>query len=88
MQEVDKKKMLNSLKTAKGQLEGVIRMIEDERYCVDISKQILAVQALIKKSNMVLLNQHVKGCVKTAIIQGGGEEEINEIFEIIERYAK
>jgi CsoR family transcriptional regulator, copper-sensing transcriptional repressor len=88
MQEVDKKKILNNLKTAKGQLEGVIRMVEDERYCVDISKQILAVQALIKKSNMVLLNQHVKGCVKTAIIQGGGEEEINEIFEIIERYAK
>lgn len=41
---------MNLLKTSKGQLEGIIKMVEDDRYCVDISKQLLAVQALLKKS--------------------------------------
>lgn len=88
MLEPEKQQVLNNLEIAKGQLEGIIKMVEAERYCVDISKQVLAVQALLKKSKMAVLNQHVEGCVKTAIAQGGGTEEIDEIFEIIQKYVK
>ncbi len=45
----ERKKALISLKTSKGQIEGIIKMIEDGRYCVDISNQIIASQALLKK---------------------------------------
>lgn len=45
----EKKKAIESLKTSKGQIEGIIRMIEDGRYCIDISNQIVASQALLKR---------------------------------------
>ena len=83
-----KQKSLQSLKTARGQLDGVIRMIEDERYCIDISKQLLAVQALMKKANGEIMKGHVKTCVKEAVEKGMGDEKIDEIFTLIDRYAK
>lgn len=45
----ERKKAIQNLKIAKGQIEGIIKMIEDERYCVDISNQIIAVQSLLKR---------------------------------------
>lgn len=78
----------NLLKTSKGQIEGIVKMIEEERYCVDISKQILAVQALLKKANLMVLEQHINHCVKEALIKGKGEEKVKEVIEIINKYIK
>ncbi|MDF2700649.1 MAG: csoR [Haloplasmataceae bacterium] len=80
--------VLNMLKTTKGQLEGIIKMVEDERYCVDISKQLLAVQALVKKVNLKIIDNHIRHCVKQAIVEGRGDEKITEIINIIDKYAK
>jgi len=77
-----------TLKTARGQLDGIVRMVEEERYCVDISKQILSVQSLLKKANMEILKGHIKTCVKHAVEKGEGDEKIEEIFSLIDRYAK
>ena len=55
----ERKKAIQNLKIAKGQIEGIIKMIEDERYCVDISNQIIAVQSLLKKANMQILRRHL-----------------------------
>jgi DNA-binding FrmR family transcriptional regulator len=63
-------------------------MVEDDRYCVDISKQILAVQAQLKKANLQILEQHIKHCVKEAVLSGSEEEKINEIIELLDRYVK
>jgi len=82
------KEILNLLKTSKGQLEGIIKMIDDGRYCVDVSKQILAVQALLKKANLKLLDNHIRTCVSEAIFEGKGDEKITEIIGIIDKYAK
>ncbi len=78
----------NLLKTSKGQIEGIIKMIDDDRYCVDISKQILAVQGLLKKSNLHILDQHIKSCVKSAILEGKGDEKIDEIINVLDKYIK
>ena len=51
----EKKKAMNLLKTARGQIDGIVRMIEDDRYCVDISTQILSAIALLKKANINIL---------------------------------
>jgi len=80
--------ILNLLKTSRGQLEGIIRMVEDKRYCVDISKQILAVQALLKKANLKIIDRHIKSCVKQAFEEGHGDEKVDEIIEILDKYAK
>lgn len=85
-----KKKAASKLKTARGQLDGIIRMIEDDRYCVDISTQILSAIGLLKKANIDILNDHIRSCVATAILEGEtqGEEKIEEIINIIDRYIK
>lgn len=78
--------VINTLKTARGQIDGILKMIEDERYCIDISKQLMAVQSLLKKANMKILKDHMEGCVLSAVNDGTGEEKIKEILYILEKY--
>ncbi|ERK32077.1 metal-sensing transcriptional repressor [Clostridium intestinale] len=86
---IDKKNALQSLKTSKGQIEGIIKMIEDERYCVDISNQIIAAQALLKKANKLILKQHMTHCVKDAIkMEDHAEEKIEEVLNILDKLMK
>jgi len=81
----EQKKALQSLKTSKGQIEGIIKMLEDGRYCVDISNQIIAAQALLKKANMLILKQHMHHCVKDAFNDDNGEEKVEEIIELLSK---
>ena len=81
----ERKKAMQSLKTAKGQIEGITKMIEDGRYCIDISNQIVAALSLLKKANMLILKQHLDHCVKTAMINGNGEEKVDEIIALIQK---
>lgn len=79
----EKQSALQALKTSKGQIEGIIKMIEDGRYCMDISNQIIASQSLLKKANMLILKQHLNHCVKDAIASDNGEEKLDEIMELL-----
>ncbi len=88
MDNTTKQQVLNLLKTARGQISGIIKMVEEDRYCVDISKQILAVQAQLKKTNLKIIDQHIKHCVKEAFTKGNGDEKVDEIIELIDKYAK
>lgn len=85
----EKKKALQSLKTSKGQIEGIIKMIEDGRYCIDISNQIIAAQSLLKKANMLILKQHLNHCVKDAFSKENNEKDaedkIEEIVQILSK---
>lgn len=84
----ERKKAIQSLKIAKGQIEGIINMIEDERYCVDISNQIIAVESLLKKANMQILRRHLDHCVKDAMKNGTADEKLNEIMKLFEKVSK
>lgn len=87
----DRSSELNLLKTARGQIDAVIRMMEEDRYCIDISKQILAVSALLKKANLKVLENHLESCVSTAFESGSEEdkkEKIEEIITILDKYYK
>ncbi len=90
MEDIDKKEVLNLLKTSKGQMEGIIKMVENDRYCSDISMQILSVQALIRKSNFKIIDNHIRYCVKEAFAKGdkGGNEKVDEIIKLIDKYGK
>jgi CsoR family transcriptional regulator, copper-sensing transcriptional repressor len=78
--------VLNSLKTARGQIDGILKMIDEERYCIDISKQIFAVQSLLKKANLKILKDHMHSCVLSAVNDGTGDEKIEEIIYVLEKY--
>lgn len=84
----DKAKALKYIRTAKGQLEGIEKMIEDGRYCMDISNQLMASQALIKKAQKHLLKQHLEHCVMHAINsndESSKTEKMEEIANLINR---
>ena len=86
--QADKKQINRLLKTAYGQLEGIMRMVEDDRYSIDISNQILATEAVIRRANKEILKAHMKSCVKNAIAEGGGDDKINEVIEILDKISK
>ena len=84
----DKDKVIRLLKTARGQVDGLIKMVEEDRYCIDISNQILASQALLRRVNKEILHAHIDGCVKEAIEEGQASQKIDEIMLIIDKLSK
>ncbi|MBU3189623.1 metal-sensing transcriptional repressor [Clostridium bowmanii] len=66
-------------------LKGIIKMIEEGRYCVDVSNQIIAAQSLLKKANLLILKQHLSHCVKAAVLSDNGEEKIDEIINLLSK---
>ena len=78
----DSKTVLRQLKTAKGQLEGIIKMVEENRYCIDISNQVLATRALLERTNRIILEGHIEGCILDAVATGSDEDRKEKIFEL------
>jgi DNA-binding FrmR family transcriptional regulator len=70
----------------RGQVDAVVRMVEEDRYCIDVSRQVLASIALLRKANLLILRQHMNTCVKEAIASDRGAEKIDEITMILEKY--
>ncbi|OHD73049.1 MAG: hypothetical protein A2V99_11900, partial [Spirochaetes bacterium RBG_16_67_19] len=82
---VDSRKALELLRTVRGQVDAVVRMVEEDRYCIDVSRQVLASIALLRKANLLILRQHMNTCVKEAIASDRGAEKIDEITMILEK---
>ena len=81
----NKESVLRLIKTARGQLDGIERMIADDRYCVDISTQLLSTQSILNKANREILKGHVEHCVKEAILTGDVDVKLNEILMLMDK---
>lgn len=81
----NKESVLRLIKTARGQLDGIERMIADDRYCVDISTQLLSTQAILNKANREILKGHLEHCVKEAILTGDIDVKLNEILMLMDK---
>lgn len=81
MKEIHKKAALNRLKTVRGHLNAVIGMVEEERYCPDLMKQISALQGSLERVNRVLLQNHLETCVTDAMAEGRTAEIVDELME-------
>lgn len=86
--QADKAKVNRLLKTARGQIDGILKMIEEDRYCVDISNQLMATQAILNKANKEVIGAHMKSCVKEAISEDKCDEKIDELIAIIDKLSK
>lgn len=85
----ERAKALRLLKTAQGQLDGIMKMIKEERYCIDISNQILASNALLKKANLHILTGHLESCVRNALDhEEQVDEKLNEIEVLLAKLMK
>lgn len=84
----DKSKVNRLLKTARGQLDGILKMVEENRYCIDISNQLMATQAILHTVNKEIINAHLKHCVKEAIRNGDADEKLEEIMAVMDKMSK
>lgn len=80
----DKAKVSRLLRTARGQLDGIMKMIDDDRYCVEISQQLLASISIIKKANTEVLRAHLRSCVQDTLKNGTEEERLRKIEEMLQ----
>ncbi|MGL6107045.1 metal-sensitive transcriptional regulator [Romboutsia sp.] len=84
----DKDALIKRLKRIEGQVKGVQKMVEDERYCMDILTQISAIRSATNKVGTIILENHMKGCVAESIKEGNSEEMINELMNTINKLVK
>ena len=86
--QADHKKIERLLKTARGQIDGILRMVEEDRYCMDISAQVMATDAILRKVNNEIIRAHMKASVKSAILEGAGDEKIDELMNVVDKITK
>lgn len=80
-----KRKILHRLQIARGHLDKVISMVEKDAYCIDVVHQSIAVQAALKKTDEVVLEDHLRTCVSDSIKEGKSTEAINEVMEVLRK---
>ena len=80
----DKPRLLNRLKRIEGQVRGVARMVEDDRYCIDVLTQIQAARAALGRVESELLKGHLNHCIESAIVSGDQAEQRRKASELIE----
>jgi len=84
----EKKKLLTRLRRIEGQTRGIQRMVEEDKYCVDIMNQIAGVQSALEQVSLLLIENHLLHCVTEAIQEGKGDEKITEIMDVIKHHTR
>lgn len=88
MERQDKPRLLNRLNRVEGQVRGIARMIEEDRYCIDVLTQIQAVRAALTKVETEMLRGHLNHCIEGAIVSGDKDqqrEKASELIQLLER---
>jgi CsoR family transcriptional regulator, copper-sensing transcriptional repressor len=91
MKRENKAKLLNRLSRIEGQVRGVARMVDEERYCIDVLTQIQAVRAALSRVETEMLKDHLGHCIEAAITGGNAAEQrrkAGELIQLLERSAK
>lgn len=83
-----KKNSLLRLKKVAGQINGIMRMVEDDKYCIDIINQITAAEKALGGVAKIIMKRHVESCVTDAISKGEGKEKIDELINVVFKYSK
>jgi DNA-binding FrmR family transcriptional regulator len=81
----DRRDLLNRLNRIEGQVRGIRRLVEEEAYCLDVLQQVEAMTAAADQVGLLLLEDHIDGCLAHAIESGEGEPYVNEVMAIVRR---
>jgi DNA-binding FrmR family transcriptional regulator len=90
MDEQTKAKVLGRLRRIEGQVQGIQRMVEEDKYCVDILLQLTAVQGAVEQVQKLILGQHIESCVTDAIRSGNSrdrQKKMDELLEVFSRFS-
>jgi DNA-binding FrmR family transcriptional regulator len=83
MQPDAKQDALNRLKTVRGHLDAIVRMVERDEYCVDVMKQVSAVQASLERVNRLVLKNHLETCFSEAVADGRTQAAVAELVDAV-----
>lgn len=78
-------RITHRLKITKGQLESVMKMVEDDKYCIDVLHQMQAIESALKETGNLVLENHLKSCVADSITKGKKDEAIGEIMQVFRK---
>ncbi len=81
----DKPALLARMRKIEGQAKGIERMIEENRYCIDITQQLSALSAATDEVSLLILQSHIEGCVANAIREQRGESHIKELMTVLRK---
>jgi len=83
-----KVRVLSRLRRIEGQVRGIQKMVEEERYCIDVLTQVAAVKAALESVSVALLDDHMQHCVADAIRTGDGSDKVSEVSAAIARLVR
>ena len=81
----DHEQIIRLLKTARGQIDGILKMVEEDRYCLDVSNQLMAAQSILKKANHAVLRAHMDCCVRQAVDGGDPQAKLDELIGLLDK---
>jgi DNA-binding FrmR family transcriptional regulator len=81
----DKSQLVRRLSRMEGQVRGIARMIERDEYCIDILQQTAALRAAVDAMSILILEDHVQGCVRTAAERGEADKYVDEVIDVVRR---
>ena len=81
----DRRELLNRLKRIEGQVRGIQRLVENDAYCLDVLQQVEAMTAAADQVALLLLEDHIDGCLNHAIATGRGEPYVGEVMQVVRR---
>ena len=84
----DREKVQVALRRIEGQVRGIGRMIDQDRYCIDVLTQVAAVRAALERVSLILLKDHIEHCVTDAIQSGNGSAKVKELSAAVERMVR
>lgn len=84
MDRPNKPRLLNRLNRIEGQVRGIVRMVEEDRYCIDVLTQLQAARAALAKVETEMLRDHLGHCIEGAILSGDKDEQRKKAMELIQ----
>ena len=85
----NKQQLLIRLRRMEGQLKGIQKMIEEDKYCVDVLNQLSSIIAATQKVANIIMKDHIQGCVRDALVHDDrSQEHVNELISVVEKFTK
>lgn len=88
VERTDKEALAHRINRIEGQVRGIGKMIEEDRYCIDVLTQISAIRSALDALSIQLLESHLAGCVQHAVREGNGETAITEVIAVMRKLTR
>lgn len=86
--QITKEQSLKRLRKIEGQIKGLMKMIDDEKYCIDLITQVNAMRRALEKVALIIMKRHIESCVTESVREKKGNQKIDELIDSIDRFIR